>query len=86
MLISAISKKMTESDKILHIKYSAAIMLASYVVLPMMYAIFFTFLVGLLKECWDHYYGSGFCCYDMLANLIGMLSSVFLLNILVFIF
>lgn len=80
MMISALRKRMTEQDKILHIRYSAGIMLASYVFLPVMYAIMFTFLVGLLKECWDHYYGSGFCLYDMLANMIGILSSLFVLK------
>jgi len=84
MLISAFRKKMTEPDKILHIQYSAGILLTSYIILPMMYAIIFTFLVGLLKECWDHYYGSGFCFYDMLANMIGILSSIFLLNSVIF--
>lgn len=86
MLISALSKRMTEQDKILHIQYSAGIMLASYVLLPVMYAIIFTFLVGLLKECWDHYYGTGFCLYDMLANMIGILGSLFLVKIVVFTF
>ena len=86
MLITAISKRMTEQDKILHIQYSAGIMLASYVLLPVMYAIIFTFLVGLLKECWDHYYGTGFCLYDMLANMIGILGSLFLVKIVVFTF
>jgi len=84
MLISAFRKKMTEPDKILHIQYSAGILLTSYIILPMMYAIIFTFLIGLLKECWDHYYGSGFCFYDMLANMIGILSSIFLLNSVIF--
>ncbi len=34
-------------------------------------AFFLVLLVGLLKECWDHYYGSGFCLYDVSANLAG---------------
>lgn len=86
MLISVLSKRMMAEDKILHIQYSAGIMLASYVLLPMLYAFIFTFLVGLLKECWDHYYGSGFCLYDMLANMIGILCTVFLLKSFFFIF
>lgn len=85
MLIADLFKKMAEQDKVLHIQYSAGIMLASYVLLPMTCAILFTFIVGLLKECWDHYYGTGFCFYDMLANLIGILGSVFLLSSILFI-
>jgi len=27
--------------------------------------------IGLLKEIWDHYYGSGFCWFDMQANVLG---------------
>ena len=29
-------------------------------------------LVGILKECWDQVYGTGFCWYDMLANVLGI--------------
>lgn len=32
-----------------------------------------TLLIGLGKEIWDHFYGSGFCWYDMLANMLGIL-------------
>ena len=39
-----------------------------------------TFLVvsgiGLGKELWDHWYGSGFCWLDMLANCFGMAAGV----------
>ena len=28
--------------------------------------------IGTLKECWDQRYGSGFCWYDMLANILGI--------------
>jgi hypothetical protein len=31
------------------------------------------FVIGLLKECWDFRFGSGFCFYDMTGNLIGSL-------------
>jgi hypothetical protein len=81
MLSYYIRKRISEPDKILHIKYSAVIMLVSYMLLPMMLALIFTFLVGLLKECWDHYYGTGFCLHDMLANIVGILCSLCLLKI-----
>lgn len=31
-----------------------------------------TLLVGLGKEVWDHFYGSGFCWFDMAANAAGI--------------
>lgn len=64
--------KMGQQDKLLHINYSAAIMFLSALLLPMTYAFLLTALVGLGKEIWDHYYGSGFCVYDMAANFIGI--------------
>ena len=69
-------KKLREADKILHIKYSAAILLCLYLVFPIEVALVFTFFIGLAKECWDHYYGSGFCYYDMLGNVLGMFAVV----------
>lgn len=64
--------KMGQEDKLLHINYSAAIMFLSALLLPLTYAFLLTVLVGLGKEIWDHYFGSGFCLYDMAANFIGM--------------
>lgn len=29
------------------------------------------FVLGLAKECWDIRFGSGFCLFDILANLLG---------------
>lgn len=40
--------------------------------LPLMAGILITLAVGLLKELWDHYYGSGFCWADLVANKIGI--------------
>ena len=43
------------------------------------------FLLGLAKEWWDKYYGSGFCFYDMTGNLIGSMAGLlcgFLLRLL----
>jgi hypothetical protein len=33
-------------------------------------------LIGLGKEVFDHFYGSGFCWYDIQANLAGLTLSV----------
>lgn len=68
--------KLREDDKILHIRYSAVILfsLSIFVSLPLSFLL--TFLIGLGKEYWDHFYGSGFCYYDMLANLVGMVITI----------
>lgn len=44
--------------------------------------VYLVLLVGLVKEIWDHYIGSGFCWWDMLANLIGaILGLIYVLTI-----
>lgn len=60
-------------DKFQHFTYSLGIFLGGAVFLPSLaIACSVTMLIGLGKEIWDHYYGSGFCLYDMLANVIGI--------------
>ena len=76
-----ISNKLKEEDKILHIKYSAGILLVLSLFLAILPALFLTFLIGLGKECWDHFYGSGFCLYDMLANIVGIGCSLLLITL-----
>jgi hypothetical protein len=78
-----LSRKFFEEDKQKHFYYSFFILLAAYCVLSLLWSIVFTTLVGVAKEIWDHYYGSGFCWWDLLANAIGMLAAA--LVILVFI-
>ncbi len=29
------------------------------------------FLLGVGKECWDEWYGSGFCMFDLAGNCLG---------------
>ena len=45
------------------------------------FAVLVVGLIGLIKECWDHFWGSGFCWLDMLANAFGIVagSAVYLL-------
>lgn len=60
-------------DKFQHFTYSLGIFLGASMLLPSpAIAAGATILVGLGKEIWDHYYGSGFCLYDMLFNAIGI--------------
>jgi hypothetical protein len=39
------------------------------------------FLLGLVKECWDFRYGSGFCFFDMMGNLIGSVAGLLLVGV-----
>jgi len=64
--------EMAQADKLLHIQYSAVIFVFLSVICSLPIALVLTFFIGLLKEVWDKYYGSGFCFYDMAANLLGM--------------
>lgn len=66
-------RRVREHDKQQHFGYSLVILLALSLALgqPLL-ALFMTLLIGLAKEVWDHFYGSGFCWVDMLANLVGI--------------
>ena len=65
--------KSREEDKQQHFYYSMFIFLVGFLMLPgVLSSVLGAFLVGLGKEIWDHYFGSGFCWYDMLANQLGI--------------
>ena len=40
------------------------------------YAVVITLVIGFLKEIWDIYYGSGFCWFDMIANILGIMGAL----------
>jgi hypothetical protein len=67
---------MRERDKIQHLTLSFVLLLAALMLMPPALAIAGVFLIGLVKECWDERYGSGFCRYDMLGNLLGMAAAL----------
>jgi len=73
--------RLQEEDKKKHFRYSLVILLASYCVLSLVWSIVITLLVGLGKEIWDHYYGSGFCWWDMLANVVGLVLGLVLIAV-----
>jgi uncharacterized protein YfiM (DUF2279 family) len=73
--------KFSEEDKQKHFYYSFFILLAAYCVLSLLWSIVFTLLVGVAKEVWDHYYGSGYCWWDLLANVIGIVAACCLILI-----
>lgn len=64
-----------EPDKHQHFWASALLTLAALWLYPPAIAYSAVWLVGLAKEVWDHFYGSGFCRIDMLANGLGIASA-----------
>ena len=65
-----------QQDKQQHYAVCFLLTLVSLPSLGVILATLLTFTVGLSKEIWDKYYGSGFCWYDMLANFLGWLSAL----------
>lgn len=76
--LSAVPAKMREADKRKHIAWSFWLTLAALVFMSNVEAFVAVFLIGLAKECWDHYYGSGFCLFDMVGNLLGSFTGLLL--------
>ena len=69
--VRTILAKMQEEDKRKHIVWSFWLILVALLFLPVAEAFIAVFMIGLAKECWDHFYGSGFCLFDILGNLLG---------------
>lgn len=70
--LACLPKILVEEDKIKHMAWSFWLLMAGMFFMPPTIALLVVFLIGLGKEVWDKYYGSGFCYYDMLGNFIGM--------------
>jgi len=65
-----------QQDKQQHYAVCLLLTLVSLPYLGLIASTLLTFTVGLTKEIWDEYYGTGFCWYDMLANFMGWLSAL----------
>ena len=65
-----------EEDKRQHFTYSFVLLLMSAFWLNLWAAVSVVLLIGLVKEVWDHFWGSGFCWLDMAANVLGILGAV----------
>lgn len=63
--------RLREEDKRLHMVWSFWIMVAARFLWPAPWAFAAVFLLGLGKEFWDRRFGSGFCYFDILANILG---------------
>lgn len=70
--------KLKEEDKRKHLIWSFWIAVLSLVFFGYLISFSIAFLIGVVKEIWDHYYGSGFCFYDMTANCVGIFMAFFL--------
>jgi len=70
--------KLREEDKIKHMTWSFWLTLTTLMLLPAPMAFVAVFFLGFTKECWDHFYGSGFCLFDMAGNLLGSLAGLIL--------
>lgn len=74
---------MKEEDKIKHIVWSFCLTVGALVFLSMLASLVLVFLIGFIKEIWDQYYGSGFCFFDLLGNMVGILAAIFCYVILI---
>lgn len=70
------SRKLREEDKIKHMVWSFWLTLAALLLWSATVAFAVVFMLGLVKECWDIRYGSGFCLFDMAGNLIGSVAGL----------
>jgi hypothetical protein len=68
--------KLREEDKIKHIYWSFFMLLFALLFIPMPQALAVVMLLGLVKEIWDEYYGSGFCLFDITGNVLGCVSAM----------
>jgi len=75
-----LSHAIHQDDKHQHLWYSCVILLILIPILGWHYSLIGTIILGLAKEIWDHFCGSGFCWYDMLANVLGILLGLMLFS------
>ena len=81
-LLMALPAKLHEEDKRLHMVWSFWLLLTARILWPAPWAFVAVFLLGLAKECWDSRFGSGFCVFDICANLIGSAFALIFTSIL----
>lgn len=70
--LNSLKRRALERDKQQHVALSYGLVLLFFFIIPSLpVAAAGTMSLGLCKEIWDKYHGSGFCWYDMLANAVG---------------
>lgn len=75
-LLLALLARSREEDKRLHAGWSFGLMALTGTLLPLTWALCLVALIGVAKECWDHYYGTGFSNADLGANVVGMMAAI----------
>lgn len=70
--LRSLFKKLHEEDKVKHFAVSFWLTVVANFQFSLVIAFFSVLFIGLLKEVWDHFYGSGFCFYDIFANCLGI--------------
>ena len=71
-VVSGVPALIAQRDKQKHVACSFGLYLLLVSFASLWCALVTTLLIGLAKEVWDKYYGSGFCYYDLLSNCIGI--------------
>lgn len=61
-----------EKDKANHFVYGSVMTLVTIVIgIGLLYSFIVCLAIALLKEVWDHYYGSGFDLMDIIWTILG---------------
>ena len=63
---------LSQHDKRQHIACSFLLYILALNLMPAGIALLIVFLIGVMKETWDKYYGTGFCYFDLIGNCIGI--------------
>ena len=71
-LVLRLTALLAQHDKQQPVVCSFVIYLFACALAPASVALALTLFIGLMKEVWDKYYGTGFCYYDLLSNCIGV--------------
>ena len=65
-----------QRDKQKHFKVCLGLGLVLLPAVGLLNSIILISLIGLTKEAFDHFYGSGFCWHDLQANMAGLLFAI----------
>ena len=73
-------ERMQQEDKAQHVICAFLSVLLLQSVTTLWTAAALVFVAGLVKELWDYTVGTGFCWYDVTANTLGILLTLFCLG------
>ena len=69
-------EKSNQEDKQRHFFVCFILMLGFLPHTNVIFSVMITLVIGFLKEIWDVYFGTGFCWFDMSANVLGVLGAL----------